>query len=312
MIVKKSKRKYNKIGDKMKLYDTHSDIMFNLYDRTLKHETDVFAKYHLNDLKAGNIKGGIWVVYSETDFDIIKAYDIALKVVAPYIDQFDVIYGLEGLRNVPNIEVLDALYQKGIRHASLTWNEENHFATGVAGPADHGLKDLGKEVIQYMNKHKMIIDVSHLNVKSFYDVLEEDPQILFASHSNAYTLSNHRRNLNDDQLKALKLANGYVGVNSARNFVSKDPKKQNLDGLIDQIIYLAEHLGLDHIMFGLDMMHFLSDYDNANLDDLTCYQDANQIEQKLLARGFSHTEIEMLAFKNYLKAIAMVERAKNE
>ena len=54
----------------MKIYDTHSDIMFNLYNRTMNGEKDVFAKYHLDDLKKGGIAGGIWVIYSETDFDI--------------------------------------------------------------------------------------------------------------------------------------------------------------------------------------------------------------------------------------------------
>lgn len=240
----------------MKIYDTHSDIMFNLYNRTMNGEKDVFAKYHLDDLKKGGIAGGIWVIYSETDFDIQQAYDSAIHAFKPYEKEFDVLYGLEGLRNVKNIDELNVLYQKGIRHASLTWNEENHFATGVGGASDHGLKEDGKEIIKYMNHHHMIIDVSHLNIKSFYDVLNENPKILMASHSNAFTLSNHRRNLNDDQLKALKELNGYVGVNSARNFVSYEKTKQNLNGLVDHIIYLGNYLGIDHIMLGLDMMHF--------------------------------------------------------
>lgn len=296
----------------MKIYDTHSDIMHNLYERTLKGEKNVFAKYHLEDLKKGNIKGGIWVVYGDQDFDLKKAYDIAIKEFDPYKKEFDVIYGLEGLRNVKNVEQLDYYYQKGIRHASLTWNEENIFATGVRGPLDKGLKEEGKKAIQYMNEKQMIIDVSHLNVKSFYDVLEENPKILIASHSNAYTLSNHPRNLNDDQLKALKSLNAYVGVNSARNFVSYDKEKQNLNGLIDQIIYLADKIGIDHVMLGLDMMHFLGDYNekSANLDDLTCHKDAAKLPQLLKLRGFSSEEIEMIGNKNYLNAIKNVKLYK--
>lgn len=291
----------------MKIYDTHSDIMFNLYNRTLNGEKEVFKKYHLNDLRDGNVVGGIWVVYSETDFDIHKAYDIAFREFEPYKNDFDVIYGLEGLRNVKDVEDLDKLYRKGIRHASLTWNEENHFATGVAGDKDRGLQIEGKKIIKYMNDKNMIIDVSHLNVKSFYEVLEENPKILIASHSNAYEISNHRRNLSDHQLSCLKELDGYVGVNSARNFVSYDKNKQNLNGLIDQIIYLGEHIGIDHVMLGLDMMHFLSDYDNANLDDLQCHKDANRLEKLLLRRGFSQNEIEMIGSKNYLKAIRKVK-----
>lgn len=292
----------------MKIYDTHSDIMFNLYNRTANGESKVFEKYHLENLKKGNVVGGIWVVYSETDFDIIDAYSLALKEFEPYKNDYDVIYGLEGMRNVKDLEMFDELYKMGIRHAMLTWNEENHFATGVAGEKTRGLQPLGKEVLKYMNEKKMIVDVSHLNIKSFYDVCEEKPEILFASHSNAYTISNHRRNLNDDQLKVMKELNGYVGVNSARNFVSYDKEKQNIDGFIDQIIYLGNHIGLDHVMFGLDMMDYLSDYTNANLDDLQTHADASKFENSMLKRGFSLEEIEMISYKNYLKAISNVSR----
>lgn len=293
----------------MKIYDTHSDVFYNLYSRTKQGEKNVFEKYHLENLKKGNVVGGIWVVYSESDFDLLEAYRIALHEFEPYKDNYDVIYGLEGMRNVKNIEEFDQLYQMGIRHAMLTWNEENQFATGVAGEKDRGLQPMGKEILKYMNEHQMIVDVSHLNVKSFYDVLNEKPNILFASHSNAYTISNHRRNLNDDQLKALKELNGYVGVNSARNFVSYDKEKQNIDGLIDQIIYLGNHLGIDHVMFGLDMMDYLSEYDNANLDDLQTHADAYRLPIKLKERGFSSSEIEMICYKNYLKAISNVAKS---
>ncbi len=291
----------------MKIYDTHADIMHNIYERTLNGEKNVFERYHLNNLKSSNVVGGIWVIYGDSDFDIHKAYDIAFKEFEPYKNDFDVLYGLEGLRNVKDVEDLDKLYQKGIRHASLTWNEANHFATGVAGEKDRGLQKAGIEILDYMNKHNMVVDVSHLNVKSFYDVLEQKPKILMASHSNAYSLSEHRRNLNDDQLRCLKELNGYVGVNSARNFVSKVPDKQNINGLIDHIIYLGEHIGIDYVMFGLDMMDFLDDFPNANLDDLVTHKDASKIIELLQMRGFKKEDIEKISYKNYLKAIKDVK-----
>lgn len=295
----------------MKIYDTHSDIMFNLYERHKNNEKDIFKKYHLNNLKKGNVVGGVWVIYSETDFNIIEAYEIALKEFAPYKKDYDVIYGLEGLRNVKSIDDFDQLYKMGIRHAMLTWNEENCFATGVAGDKNRGLQKEGREIIKYMNEYQMIVDVSHLNIKSFYDVLNEKPEILFASHSNAFTISDHRRNLNDDQLLALKELNGYVGVNSARNFVSKDKNKQNINGLIDQIIYLGEKIGIDHVMLGLDMMDYLSDYDDANLDDLKTHADSIKIVDNLKKRNFSNEDIEMICSKNYLKSIEKVRRENN-
>lgn len=285
----------------MKIYDSHSDILDNLYTRIEEGVIDPFKEYHLSDLEKGNIVGGIWVVYSSCDFDMMDAYPKALKAFEPYKDKFDVIYGLEGLRNVPNLEMFDKLYQMGVRHAMLTWNEANHLATGVKGNPEHGLTPLGKKFIEYMNEHKMIIDVSHLNEKSFYDVLNEKPKILIASHSNAYALSDHPRNLKDEQLKALKEAGGLIGIVAARNFVSKDKEKQNIKGLVDHIDYIKEIMSIDNIMLGLDMMNFLNDFNNSNLDDLQSHADALKIVDELRLRNYSEEEIEKICFKNYLK-----------
>lgn len=290
----------------MKIYDTHSDIFSNLYERIKNGEQNVFEKYHLNDLKKGEVAGGIWVVYSSRDFDVIEAYKIALEEYAPYKEQFDVVYGLEGLRNVKTLEELDTLYKMGIRHASLTWNEENHLATGVKGSTDRGLTELGKQFLDYMASHKMIVDVSHLNEKSFYDVIDYKPPLLIASHSNAANLSVHMRNLTDEQLVALRSAGGLVGAVAARNFVSRDSQKQNIKGLVDQIEYLVKIMDVDHVMLGLDMMHYLIDYSpkpnqpNDNLDDLTKHADSQAIVAELKSRGYQDEDIEKICYKNFL------------
>ena len=267
----------------------------------------VFQNYHINPLRAGEVIGGIWVVYSEHDFDVEEAFDIALKEYEPYKNNYDVVYGLEGLRNVPDLACLKRLYDKGIRHAMLTWNEENHLATGVAGDKEHGLKELGIEFIKFMEEKNMIVDVSHLNIKSFYEVMNVVTKPVIASHSCAYSLSDHRRNLNDDQLAVLKKNGGYVGVNSARNFVSKERSLQTVKGLVDQIYYLIDKLDIDHVMLGLDMMDYLGDYGgnketglNDNLDDLATHADCQNIITELISRGMNEEDIEKIAYKNYL------------
>ena len=285
----------------MKIYDSHSDIFDNLYTRIKEGVKDPFLEYHLNDLKEGHIEGGIWVIYSENEFDIVEAYKTALKAYEPYKDQFDVILGLEGLRNVPNLDTFEVLYKMGIRHAMLTWNEANHLATGIKGNPEYGITSLGKKFIKYMNEHNMIVDVSHLNEKSFYDVLAEKPKILIASHSNAYALSDHPRNLKDEQLIALRDAGGMIGVVAARNFVSREKEKQNIKGFVDQIEYIVEIMGIDNIMFGFDMMNFLDDFDNSNLDDLQSHADVLKVVEELRKREFSEEDIEKICYKNYLR-----------
>ena len=285
----------------MKIYDSHSDIFDNLYTRTKEGVKDPFLDYHLDDLRKGNIVGGIWVVYSENDFDIIDAYTTALKAYEPYKDEFDVILGLEGLRNVPNLDTFEKLYKMGIRHAMLTWNEANHLATGIKGNPEYGITPLGKKFIKFMNENKMIVDVSHLNEKSFYDVLNEKPEILIASHSNAYALSNHPRNLKDEQLIALREAGGMIGVVAARNFVSRDKEKQNIKGFVDQIEYIIKFMGIDNIMFGFDMMNFLDEFDNSNLDDLQSHADVLKVIEELKTRNFTEEDIDKICYKNYLR-----------
>ena len=280
----------------MPIYDTHSDIFYNL---AFKNVEDPFKTYHLDDLTKGGVVGGIWVVYSDEDFDVVSAYKKAIEKFKNYENDFDVIKGLEGLRNVPDLKTLDVLYNMGIRHASLTWNEENHLATGVRGNSDRGLTDLGKEFIKYMNDHNMIIDVSHLNEKSFYEVLKEQPKILIASHSNAYSLSDHIRNLKDEQLEALRDAGGMIGCVAARNFVSKNKADQNINGLVKQIKYLVNIMGIDRVMLGLDMMNYLSDFPNSNLDDLQTHADCSKLEEALLNNGFNNEDVEKITHKNY-------------
>ena len=291
-----------------KIYDTHSDIFHNLYERTEQNVQDPFKEYHLNNLTKGNIRGGIWVVYGDKDFDVYDAYQKALKAFEPYKDNYDVVLGLEGLRNVHTLEDFKKMYDLGVRHSSLTWNEENHLATGVAGDKDRGLTDLGKQFLDFMKEHNMIIDVSHLNVKSFYDVVEYVNDVVIASHSNAYTLCNHRRNLNDDQLRKLKEVGGYVGVVSARNFVSSSDTRKTVAGLVDHIEYIAKFIGIDHVMLGLDMMDYLDDFNdhNSNLDDLATHAQAMNVIDEMRNRGFSEEEIKMVTSENYKNLLKKV------
>ena len=291
-----------------KIFDTHSDIFHNLYERTEQNVQDPFKEYHLNNLTKGNIRGGIWVVYGDKDFDVYDAYQKALKAFEPYKDNYDVVLGLEGLRNVHTLEDFKKMYDLGVRHSSLTWNEENHLATGVAGDKDRGLTDLGKQFLDFMKEHNMIIDVSHLNVKSFYDVIEYVNDVVIASHSNAYTLCNHRRNLNDDQLRKLKEVGGYVGVVSARNFVSSSDTRKTVAGLVDHIEYIAKFIGIDHVMLGLDMMDYLDDFNdhNSNLDDLATHAQALNVIDEMRNRGFSEEEIKMVTSENYKNLLKKV------
>ena len=161
-----------------------------------------------------------------------------------------------------------------------------------------------------MKEKKMIIDVSHLNIKSFFDVTDYVKENIIASHSNAYSLCNHRRNLSDEQLLRLKEIGGYVGVVSARNFVCSNDERKTVAGLVDHIEYIAKFIGIDHVMLGLDMMDYLGDYNdhNFNLDDLVTHADANNVVDEMRKRGFSDEDINKVTHQNYLDLLKKVGR----
>jgi len=293
----------------IKIFDTHTDIMYDLYEKTTRGEQDIFNRYHQSHLFIGGIMGGIWTIYSDHDFDIIKAYKTALEELSKNdISKYKIVFGIEGMRNVHTLDHLKQLHQLGVRHGGLTWNEENHLATGVKGPQNKGLTTQGKEFIDFMVQNNMIVDLAHLNVKSFFDVLNCNQKNILVSHSNAYEVCNHIRNLSDEQIKAIGQVNGLIGVVAAKNFVSSNLEKQTSEGLVDHIVHITNLIGVRHISVGFDFMNYLEGYANANLQDIPHAGEAQKLVNVLEARGFSTEDIEKICYSNIIRFIEEVER----
>ena len=108
------------------------------------------------------------------------------------------------------IALLRMFYKLGVRAITLTWSLRNDLGDGVDGVPDSGLTSFGKEVVKEMNRLGMIVDVSHLNEKGFWDVIDISEKPVIASHSNAKALCSHRRNLTDEQIKAIAQKGGVI------------------------------------------------------------------------------------------------------
>lgn len=310
------------------IFDAHSDIWTDVTVKISKGENNIIKKYHYDNLIKGNIGGSIFVIWTEP-----KHYDRALNRVReiqdsiekelPYINDIiliaknydDIIkaqkenklyifIGFEGLISIDdNIDLIDEYYDFGARHASLTWNEENKLASGVRGDYNKGLTALGKKVIQKMQNKGMIVDVSHLNDKSFFDVIDITSSPIIASHSNARALCNSLRNLTDEQLKAIRDVNGVVGLNSYKNFVDENKDKQNIDRAIDHIKYIADKIGIDHIGLGFDYNEYFEDEDKPYIKGLENASKSYDIIKKLKEAGFNSEEIEKIEYKNFHRII---------
>ena len=141
-----------------------------------------------------------------------------------YNDQHDILscmIGVEGGHVIENdLSKLDALYDRGMRYLSLTWNNSTNWATSAKDETEKGdslmfagLTNFGQQVVRRCNDLGVMIDISHAGEQTFWDVLEITTKPIIASHSSVYTLCPHFRNLKDEQLLALEKNNGVVFVN---------------------------------------------------------------------------------------------------
>ena len=169
---------------------------------------------------------------------------------------------IEGAEAIdPDFELLDVLHEAGLRSLGPVWSRPNAFGHGVpflcpsspdTGP---GLTALGKELVGACNRLKILIDLSHLNAKGFWDVAETSNAPLVATHSNAHALSPHSRNLTDEQLAAIRGTGGMVGVNFATSFLRADGRADGdtpAELVIDHLEYMLERVGEDGVGFGSD------------------------------------------------------------
>jgi membrane dipeptidase len=213
-----------------------------------------------------------------------------------------------------NFELLDVLYAAGLRSLGPVWSRPNVFGHGVPfrcpsspdiGP---GLTDLGKALIGACNQLRILIDLSHLNERGFWDVAERSTAPLVATHSNAHAISPHSRNLTDEQLAAIRQSGGLVGVNFAVAFLRPDgrhDKNTPLEIIVRHIDHLLEHLGEDGVGFG-------SDFDGALIPaDLGDAAGLQTLVQALRERGFDKQLIEKLCFRNWLRVLGRTWRASH-
>lgn len=324
----------------MKIFDMHGDILFDIFTRyNTDKESKVIEKYHYERLKKGDIYGGIFVIWlpeknylneemnietsREYFFKMLDAVEKDEENTKKYCEiiknkddlnnifQLEKIYflkGIEGLRVIDSeLKLLDTLYKKGYRHCSLTWNEENILGTGARGDKDRGLTELGKKAILKMNNLGMIVDLSHLNEKSFWDAIEISEKPVIASHSSSRKLCDHVRNLTDEQIEAVSKKGGVIGVNAYSYFIDSDEKKRDVERYVDHVEHVISIGGIDCAGLGFDFCEFLPFHSkDENLVGLKDASEAQSVINILRERGYSVEEIEKIAYKNILRVLEEV------
>jgi len=213
-----------------------------------------------------------------------------------------------------DIANIQRLYDKGVRLITLTWNHNNDIASGAGdkNPA-YGLTAFGRQAVDEMNRLGIIVDVSHLSERGFWDLAEHTSgadrlpahRIFVASHSNARAVCGHVRNLTDEQFLHMKSIGGVAGMNLCPLFVSTDcnsyGKKPDIDGIIAHIEHFIALGGEDNIGLGCDF-----DGIDYALSDLQGAEHMYRLLDRLATLGYSDAQIEKIAYKNFLRVVETV------
>ena len=239
--------------------------------------------------------------------DVIIAHSVSEARHAIADGKLAIILHIEGVECLrPDLSNLDALYQAGLRSLGPVWSRKNAFADGVPmvfpGSADtgSGLTEAGRDLIRACNTMGIMVDLSHITEKGFWDIAELSTKPLVASHSNVHAICQSSRNLTDKQLEAVRASAGLVGINFHVAFLRPDGAKDertDLDQIVAHTDYLLEKLGEDGVAFG-------SDFDGctvpATLGDVAGMP---RLIERYRQAGYGETLIRKIAAENWLSLL---------
>lgn len=216
---------------------------------------------------------------------------------------------MEGAEAIdPDLDALHVFHAMGLRSLGPVWSRPTVFGNGVpfafpSGPdTGDGLTEAGKRLVKECNRLRIMLDMSHINEKGFWDVAGLTDAPLVATHSNAHAVTPSSRNLTDKQLAAIRESGGMVGLNYATSFLRRDGKQSadmGWEDVLAHLDHLLEHLGEDHLGLG-------SDFDGATLPkgigDVVGQQ---ALLQAMRDHGYGEALIRKIAHENWF---AVLER----
>jgi membrane dipeptidase len=318
-------------------------------------------------LRAGGVGAQFWSAFVPAERrkdhtavrETLEQIDVIYRMVRAYPETFEMAYsaddivrihqsgkiasliGVEGGHSIDDsLGVLRMLYRLGTRYMTLTHSETLDWADSATDkPKNNGLSPFGEQVVLEMNRLGMLVDISHVSADTMKHVLRVTRAPVIASHSSAYALAEHPRNVPDDVLALVKKNGGVIMVNFFPGFIvpeaaramkdmfqqfrelrAKYPDDKDLQAALEQfrkehpIPTGSVHTVVDHIehiikVAGIDHVGLGSDFDGINavpkqLEDVSCYPN---ITQELLNRGYSKEDIVKVLGGNLLRAFRQAE-----
>lgn len=372
-----------KIHKKAVVIDGHNDITSPMVDEDFDLATDSTGKFHrdgdpyhtdLARMKKSGVTGEFFSIYVSGStlitggamrraMDLIDATyrevekhprQLSLCTTAAQIrqakkqDKICALMGIEGGYVIENsLYALRNFYRLGIRYMTLTHNVSHDWADAHRGEVkNNGLSDFGKEVVREMNRLGMLVDISHVSVKTMSDVLDVSNAPIIASHSGARGVNDHTRNVPDEILKRVARNGGVIMINFYPSFLDAKTNaeenersarlKPQIDALREQYkdnqqafneaerklfaenpIYIAPYTRIvDHIdhmkrVAGIDIVGIGSDYDGIPFlpAGMNGMEDLALVTYEMLRRGYSEQEIRKVLGENFLRALSKAEDA---
>jgi membrane dipeptidase len=217
-----------------------------------------------------------------------------------------------------DVNLLDAYHALGVRVIQPTYNARNRLGDGCLERANSGLSKLGRAAIARMNELGIVVDIAHVGRRTSLEVIEVSTAPVIASHGNACGVYDSRRNLTDEQIKAVAASGGVIGVCAFPGFVCA--ADANLDRVLDHVDYLASLVGAEHVGLGMDFAtETAEDYDYFGYEEDTYprppwtyppgiagFADLRNIGTGLAGRGYTAEQIAGIASGNFLRVFGEV------
>lgn len=318
------------IHSKYTLIDLHNDVLEVMIDDPNYHLADLHDYNHTDipRLQLGGVDVqffSVWVnpntytnyfdqalvmrdlFYSElaantSTIEQATTIDQALQINEQ--NKIAAVIGVEGGHHIEeSIDKLVQLYNAGMRYLTITWNNSVSWAISASDTrtTTQGLNTFGRQVIRTLDSLGVIIDVSHVGIKTIQDILLETSNPIIATHSGARAIRNHTRNLYDSQIEDIANSGGVVGIVFYPPFLTSNPPAYISD-VIQHIDYIVNLVGTDHVAIG-------SDFDGIGtnvvigLEDVSKYPD---LTLALLQHGYTELEVAKFLGGNFKRVFEQV------
>ena len=300
------------------MIDLHHDLLSVLYYSYLRDDY-TYVEEWIKHFNTDNVSGLLANLYfmnpdemkaeiGNREINVVEMFKISTDLFKKYLPDEKVIFSIEGCDYIKDTDELEELFKLGLRNILLVWNNPNKYGSGNLG--DYGLTEEGKKFLKKAIDLGISIDMSHMNKKTFYDTIdliikerESGKNVkVIASHSNCYRICKHKRNLNDEQLLALRSVDGLLGVVGFDQFVQDEDHKNIYvkELYLEHIKHAVKMLGIDLVGVSTDDMIFYKRLFRENIGGEMVFNYENVVKEmkELLSKDFSDEEINKILYQN--------------